>query len=310
MLLGFRRTFSFDPSSIQSVIAVYNGSGIDYYTDNLSPELPGVFSVALTFNPQPVYSRDVTVFSLHSDLTASLIQAGNLNPEEIGFLLPFLSLCAMAVYAFNRKRAISILHLAQSLDGRMATITHSSKWISNTENLTYAHQMRALSDAILIGSNTLIHDQPALTVRYVEGPNPVKVIVGDSAIDFTSVLKSGDRVIHFVSHPAEECKGVETIMLRGNSKHIPPAGILRELYRQGLHSVYIEGGAFTLSEFIREGAADQINFYIAPVILGSGISIEVKGIVRVEDAISLCNCNYTRMGDGMLVTGSIKTRGT
>jgi diaminohydroxyphosphoribosylaminopyrimidine deaminase/5-amino-6-(5-phosphoribosylamino)uracil reductase len=166
--------------------------------------------------------------------------------------------------------------------------------------------MRALSDAILIGANTLINDKPALTVRYVKGPNPVKVVVGNSASYFTSILESGDPVFHLVTTSVPERKGIEQVIMTADSGKIHPEDILGQLYARGIYSVYIEGGAFTISAFIREKAADMINFYISPVIMGSGISIDFKGIVRVEDAISLQNCKYIPMGEGMLIRGCIK----
>jgi diaminohydroxyphosphoribosylaminopyrimidine deaminase/5-amino-6-(5-phosphoribosylamino)uracil reductase len=90
------------------------------------------------------------------------------------------------------------------------------------------------------------------------------------------------------------------------SGQIRPADILARLFKLGIYSVYIEGGAFTISAFIREKAADMINFYISPVIIGSGISIDFQGIAKVDDAICLQNCKYVPMGEGMLIRGCIK----
>jgi riboflavin-specific deaminase-like protein len=165
--------------------------------------------------------------------------------------------------------------------------------------------MRALSDAILIGANTLLNDKPALTVRYVNGPNPVKVVVGNSASYFTSILESGDRIIHLVTKPVAEREGIESVVMAGVSGQIHPVDILAQLYKMGIYSVYVEGGAFTTSAFIRVKAADMINFYISPVIMGSGISIDFQGIATVEDAICLQNCKYIPMGEGMLIRGCI-----
>jgi diaminohydroxyphosphoribosylaminopyrimidine deaminase/5-amino-6-(5-phosphoribosylamino)uracil reductase len=248
----------------------------------------------------------VAIFFVDNELRVEVVQTGLLNRPAVEFICSFISLCAMPAHAFKLQRAISILHLAQSIDGRMATLNLNSRWISNTENLIYVHRMRALSDAILIGANTLLNDRPALTVRYVKGPNPVKVIVGNSASYFNSILESGDRVLHLVTMPVPEKKGIESIIIESESGKIHPADILAQLFKQGIYSVYIEGGAYTISAFIREKAADMINFYISPVIIGSGISIDFQGIASVEDAISLQNCKYIPMGEGMLIRGCIK----
>jgi diaminohydroxyphosphoribosylaminopyrimidine deaminase / 5-amino-6-(5-phosphoribosylamino)uracil reductase len=269
----------------------------------ISPEKHAmVLSLQRTKNP----GKRVTIFYVDNELRVEVLQTGQLNRPAIEFVSSFISLCVMPVHAFKMQRAVSILHLAQSIDGRMATLNHNSRWISNTENLIYVHRMRALSDGILIGANTLLNDKPALTVRYVKGPNPIKVIVGNSANYFSSVLESGDRIIHLVTKPVKEQKGIETVVMEGVSGQIQPEDILARLFKIGIYSVYVEGGAFTISAFIRSKSADIINFYISPVIIGSGISIDFQGIARVEDAICLQNCKYIPMGEGMLIKGCLK----
>jgi diaminohydroxyphosphoribosylaminopyrimidine deaminase / 5-amino-6-(5-phosphoribosylamino)uracil reductase len=306
ILLGFRKQFTLNPSGTDLLTAVYDKTGIQLAMNEI-PELTFgqhaiVLSLKRTANPR----KRVAIFFVDNELRVEVLQAGLLNRPAVEFISSFISLCAMPARAFKLQRAISILHLAQSIDGRMATLNLNSRWISNTENLIYVHRMRALSDAILIGANTLLNDKPALTVRYVKGPNPVKVIVGNSASYFNSILESGDRVLHLVTMPVPEKKGIESIIIESESGKIHPADILAQLFKQGIYSVYIEGGAYTISAFIREKAADIINFYISPVIIGSGISIDFQGIASVADAISLQNCKYIPMGEGMLIRGCIK----
>jgi diaminohydroxyphosphoribosylaminopyrimidine deaminase / 5-amino-6-(5-phosphoribosylamino)uracil reductase len=267
---------------------------------------PDMYAMVLSLKKTRDAGKRVAIFFVDNEFRVDVLQTGQLNRPAIEFISSFISLCVMPVLAYKLQRAISILHLAQSIDGRMATLNHNSRWISNTENLIYVHRMRALSDAILIGANTLLNDKPALTVRYVKGPNPVKVIVGNSANYFSSVLESGDRIIHLVTSPVQERKGIEMLVMDGVAGQIQPEDILARLFKSGIHSVYVEGGAFTVSAFIRAKSADIINFYISPVIIGSGISIDFQGIARVEDAIILQNCKYIPMGEGMLIKGCIK----
>jgi len=288
------------------VTALFDKTGFELLINEIPDINIGQYAIVLSLKKISIPRKRVTLFFVDNELRVEVLQTGQLNPPAIEFISSFISLCVMPAQAFKTQKAISILHLAQSIDGRMATLNHNSRWISNTENLVYVHRMRALTDAILIGSNTLLKDKPALTVRYVKGPNPVKVIVGNSAKYFTSILESRDRVIHLVTMPVPNRKGVESIVMEGVSGQIHPANILSQLYQQGIYSVYIEGGAYTISAFIREKAADIINFYIAPVIMGSGISIDFRGIDSVEDAICIQNCKYTPMGEGMLIRGCIK----
>lgn len=306
ILLGFRNRFALDPSGIDMVSAVFDKSGFQLLVNELPDLTLGQHAIVLSLKKTSSPRRRVAIFFVDNELRVEVLQTGQLNLPAIEFISSFISLCAIPAQAFKNQRTLSILHLAQSIDGRMATLNHNSRWISNTENLVYVHRMRALSDAILIGANTLLNDKPALTVRYVKGPNPVKVIVGNSANYFNSILESRNRVIHLVTTEVPEKNGIESIIMDSASGQIRPADILSRLYKLGINSVYIEGGAFTISAFIREKAADMINFYISPVIIGSGISIDFQGIEMVEDAICLQNCKYVPMGEGMLIRGCIK----
>jgi diaminohydroxyphosphoribosylaminopyrimidine deaminase/5-amino-6-(5-phosphoribosylamino)uracil reductase len=298
--------FALNPSGTDMVTALFDKTGFELIVNEIPDINFGQHAIVLSLKKISVPRKRVAVFFVDNEFRVEVLQTGQLNPPAIEFISSFISLCVMPAHAFKMQKAISVLHLAQSIDGRMATLNHNSRWISNSENLIYVHRMRALTDAILIGANTLMKDKPALTVRYVKGPNPVKVIVGNSAKHFTSILESRDRVIHLVTIPVDERKGVESIIMESVSGQIRPADILTQLYKQGISSVYIEGGAFTISAFIREKAADMINFYISPVIMGSGISIDFRGIDSVEDAICLQNCKFTPMGEGMLIRGCIK----
>jgi diaminohydroxyphosphoribosylaminopyrimidine deaminase / 5-amino-6-(5-phosphoribosylamino)uracil reductase len=305
-LLGFRKQFVLKPSATDLVTAIYDKSGFQMFVNEIPEISPEKHTMVLSLQRTRNPGKRVTIFYVDNELRVEVLQTGLLNRPAIEFVSSFIALCVMPVHAFKMQRAVSILHLAQSIDGRVATLNHNSRWISNTENLIYVHRMRALSDGILIGANTLLNDKPALTVRYVKGPNPIKVIVGNSANYFSSVLESGDRIIHLVTKPVQERKGIETVVMEGVSGQIQPEDILARLFKIGIYSVYVEGGAFTISAFIRSKSADIINFYISPVIIGSGISIDFQGIARVEDAISLQNCKYIPMGEGMLIKGCLK----
>jgi len=309
ILLGLKKQFALNPSGTDLVTVKYDKLGFQLFANDIPAMPPDQHALVLSLKKTSNPGRRVAIFFVDSELRVEVVQTGLLNRPAIEFISSFISLCVMPARAFKLKRAISILHLAQTIDGRMATLNHNSRWISNTENLVYVHRMRALSDAILIGATTLLKDKPALTVRYVKGPNPVKVIIGNSANYFNSILQSRNRVIHMVTRPVPERIGVESLLMEANAGQIHPVDILSQLYKQGIYSVYVEGGAFTTSAFIREKAADMINFYISPVIMGSGISIDFQGIAKVEDAISLQNCQYIPMGEGMLIRGCIKQIG-
>jgi len=306
VLLDFRKQFHQNPSGLDQVTAAISSEGFSMVPGHPSFSDRRQFYLTVCTIEMDCPGSHNSLFFIDNQLKVQVLNQGILNEQETEFMSFFLPFCVMPKFACTLRRAVSIVHLAQSIDGRMATANHNSRWISNSENLVFVHRMRALSDAILIGSNTLKIDKPALTVRNVDGPNPVKIVIGNSAENFESLLKGSGRVIHLAGNARHKNAQIETINLHHNAGYINPHTILEELYRLGICSVYIEGGAFTTSGFIRERAVDIINFYIAPVIMGSGLSLEFKGIARVEDALELQDCRFMPMGEGMLVSGHLK----
>jgi len=169
-----------------------------------------------------------------------------------------------------------VAHLAQSLDGRVATGNGSSQFISGHEDLVHTHRLRALFDAVLVGASTIEHDDPQLTTRLVSGPNPVRVV-----IDPRGRLGPNHRVF---------CDGqAPTILLRGADNHGPDMPsqttvvplsdrgggfeiqtIVDALAGLGLRRIFIEGGGVTVSRFLRARAIDRLHVTVAPLVIGSG----------------------------------------
>jgi len=178
--------------------------------------------------------------------------------------------------AIRPQQDFAIAHLAQSLDGRIATAGGASQWISGEEDLRHTHRMRALADAVLVGADTIRHDDPVLTVRRCAGANPVRVIV-----DPDRKLRADHRVFTDRSAPtfvivAEDCSetaplgAVEILRLPRANGIIAPAAIRSALAARGLHWLFIEGGGVTISHFLRAKCLDRLQLTVSPVILGSG----------------------------------------
>jgi diaminohydroxyphosphoribosylaminopyrimidine deaminase / 5-amino-6-(5-phosphoribosylamino)uracil reductase len=194
---------------------------------------------------------------------------GSLGAGEIESL--YGPLCAIA-----RGQSFAVAHLAQSLDGKIAALNGSSRWISGDEDLCHTHRMRALADAVLVGADTVLHDDPMLTVRRCSGTHPVRVV-----IDPERKLKAHHKVFTdrstrtIVIAAADRRNGVdapdvETITLPREGSVIAPKAIKAALAEHGLHWLFIEGGGVTISNFLREGCLDRLQITVAPVILGSG----------------------------------------
>lgn len=169
--------------------------------------------------------------------------------------------------------------LAQTLDGRIATVTGSSQWIGGPGDLLHTHRLRALCHAVIVGAGTIRADDPRLTTREAEGPDPVRVV-----LDTDRRLGTDHQVFRRPGPPtllvcAEDVPGApmhgEAAVLRvaradeGPGLSIP--AILRALAAQGLTRLFVEGGGVTVSRFLGAGCLDRLHLTVAPVLLGSGI---------------------------------------
>ena len=192
-------------------------------------------------------------------------------PEGTALATLYGPLCA------PRRTSCAFAHLAQSLDGRIATAGGMSRWLSGAEDLLHTHRMRALCDAVLVGSQTVLHDDPQLTVRRCTGTSPVRVVV-----DPERRLDATQRVFRDGAAPtlllvAEDRAGegpdpglAELVPIARIGGQLDPLEIRRVLARRGLTRLFVEGGGSTVSRFLAAGALDRLQITVAPVILGSG----------------------------------------
>lgn len=174
-------------------------------------------------------------------------------------------------------RPFVIGQLGQSLDGRIATPTGKSKYISGAAALAHLHRLRASVDAVVVGVNTIIVDDPQLTVRLVDGASPLRVI-----IDPSGRLPIGPRclaadmpgetlAIRAEGADAPVQAGLETLALPlGEGGGFAPEAILAALAARGVRTVLIEGGSETLSRALDAGVVDVLHVTVSPMILGSG----------------------------------------
>lgn len=209
------------------------------------------------------------------------------------------------------------VHFAQSLDGRIATRTGRSQWLSGSESLRLAHQLRASHDAVLVGVGTVIADDPLLTVRHIEGPSPARIVVDSSLrIPVESRVLSGDgpqTTIVTTSRTSPE--RIAAVAATGAELMVVPADdtgradltiLVRELVSRELRSLLVEGGAAIITSFLRLRLARRIVISMCPKIVGAGIeAIQDLGVSDLSEALTFSHFTFTQVGQDNVFDGEI-----
>jgi diaminohydroxyphosphoribosylaminopyrimidine deaminase/5-amino-6-(5-phosphoribosylamino)uracil reductase len=236
---------------------------------------------------------------------AILCDPGTLPEAARRLLLTYVPYCFAPLRARALGRTFTICHLAQTLDGRVATASGDSKWIGCPENLIHAHRMRALCDGVLVGGHTLRTDRPRLTVRHVSGRSPARIVIGASPADMASLLALEPRPVFSIGDSdVDPQPGVERIRIERENGIIPIHKILTALYERGILSVLIEGGAMTATGFLDAGVIDVLQLHISPMILGSGLPSFCSEQTRpISGAVRFSAHDYLPMGEGVMFVG-------
>ncbi|MGD2295832.1 MAG: bifunctional diaminohydroxyphosphoribosylaminopyrimidine deaminase/5-amino-6-(5-phosphoribosylamino)uracil reductase RibD [Candidatus Aminicenantes bacterium] len=259
------------------------------------------------FDPNPLVSKKgiKKLREAGIEVSLGLLQSKNrrLNETYIKFItknIPFV-----------------VAKVALSLDGKMATKTFSSRWISSAETRKYVHLLRGEFDALMIGVNTLVKDDPLLTVRH---PNwrgkRLKRIILDSQLRFPlgsrilSTLSQG-RILVFTPKKAPpqkaealRKKGVEVISL--SSPRIDPHKVLSWLGQHGISSVLVEGGGRLLTSMLEEKAVDKIFVTLSPKLIGGEEAptfLQGKGVEFIKDSVALKRTYSFQIDEDLIVEG-------
>lgn len=205
-----------------------------------------------------------------------------------------------------RDQLLTVAHLGQSLDGRIATENGASRYVTGPENLSHLHRMRALCDAIVVGAGTVEHDDPQLTTRRVTGPNPVRVILDPRCRLDVGHGVFQDRVTPTLLICARELANrvvpgeVEIIGVSAPDGRLDLQEMMRRLRERGLFGIFIEGGGLTVSAFLEQGLLDRLQLTIAPLIIGSGRSgIRLPPIQDLAQGLRP-RCRRYAMGEDVL----------
>jgi len=179
------------------------------------------------------------------------------------------------------KRPYVHVKIAQSLDGYISSPSARGPWISSAESRTLAHRWRSEYDAVLVGAGTVRKDNPRLDVRMVEGRDPAVVILdGRFRTPLHSrVLRGGRKVFLFVdrAHASgrkqdqARARGATVVLLKGQKGRFSLGAVMRSLYRHGIGSLLVEGGADVFRQFVESRLTDEFSVFVAPVVFGKGL---------------------------------------
>jgi len=211
-----------------------------------------------------------------------------------------------------------IAKFAASLDGRIAAASGDSRWVSGPESRQWAHRLRTQVDAILVGSSTVVLDDPLLTARpggQEAARQPLRVVVDSRGRTppMARVLRGpGPTLVATVEGaPAAwrdslRAAGAEVVPFPAVEGRVDLLALLRELAQRDVLSLLVEGGGVILGSFFDGGLVDKVHVIIAPMIIGAEdapAAVAGQGAYRMADALRLRDVAVERLGDDILVTG-------
>ena len=213
--------------------------------------------------------------------------------------------------------ALTIAQIGQSLDGRIATDTGQSHYITGRADITRLHRLRALVDAVIIGAGTIAADDPRLTVREVQGENPIRVVLDpDDRLDRAhKVFQDGEApTLHLCrAEKAAEARAVgrncEVVALPVNENGgFEPGNVIAALRNRGLNRTLVEGGGITVSRFLQAGVLDRLHVTVAPLLIGSGRTALTLDPIESLDSALRPPFRRFQLGDDLLFDFDLRSR--
>jgi 5-amino-6-(5-phosphoribosylamino)uracil reductase/diaminohydroxyphosphoribosylaminopyrimidine deaminase/5-amino-6-(5-phosphoribosylamino)uracil reductase len=210
------------------------------------------------------------------------------------------------------------VHYAQTLDGRLATRTGDSQWISGQESLVFAHRLRATHDAVMVGVGTVMADNPRLTTRLVDGPSPTRVVVDSTLRLPMTAAVMNDGAAHTILGTTSRApvgrrrelasRGADVVVLPSTAGgRVDLGALLDELGRRELASVLVEGGAALITAMLAERHVRRLVVSIAPLIMGAGIeAVGDLDIMRLRDALAFRRASFSQLGPDVIFDGELE----
>lgn len=208
-----------------------------------------------------------------------------------------------------------IAKVGMSLDGKIATHTGDSRWVTGETARAMVHRLRNEVDAIMVGSRTVMLDDPSLTTRLQEGwiKDPIRIILdADEYLDETRrIFRVESTAPTWVVSPSERAiEGADdVIIVPGHPSGVDMAALMRILGKRDVVSVLIEGGGTTHGSAFEAGVVDKCLFFVAPKIIGGKeavSAVEGRGAARMADVVQLDGMQFTPVGEDVLIEAYVK----
>ena len=215
-------------------------------------------------------------FYIKNNNLESKINISKFYQSILNILLPIL----------RKNKKLVIAQIGQSIDGRIALNNGNSHYINNPKSIIYLHCLRSISDAIIVGSNTIKKDDPLLTTRKIKGTNPKRIII-DGSLSLNNKYKifndGNENIIFTKSNKNIRLKNSTIIRLKEKNF---TKNFITQIKKLKYKNILVEGGSKTISELINNKYIDILQFMIAPILIGSGInSLNLKEISNLNKAI-------------------------
>ena len=221
-------------------------------------------------------SKRKSNFYIKNNNLESKINISKFYQSILNILLPIL----------RKNKKLVIAQIGQSIDGRIALNNGNSHYINNPKSIIYLHCLRSISDAIIVGSNTIKKDDPLLTTRNIKGTNPKRIII-DGSLSLNNkykIFNDGNENIIFTKSNKNIRLNNSTI-IRLKEKNFTKS-FITQIKKLKFKNILVEGGSKTISELINNKYIDILQFMIAPILIGSGInSLNLKEISNLNKAI-------------------------